>query len=824
MAEVAASLPTNPVARRKLMRSLSCPASTESCTAVGRSVALQMLMSSSMLQLRRQLLLLLSRLRSGVVPAVSMLRPKGAPGTLAVAALLAVVVRRALVARSRAMSGCRRRFWREMMRCAVSYEDWAHAAKMLERETPRSGESGLYDEELVRNKLQELRQRRREGSLREMVFTLRTDLLRNLGNMCNPKLHNGRLQVPKLIRDYIEEVSGQLKLVCESNSEELDLEEKLAFVHETRHAFGRTALLLSGGATLAAFHLGVVKALVDNHLLPRIMAGSSAGSIICAIIASKSRSEIESFFQDNLQTIKFFDRMGGVLAVMRRVARQGAVHEIRQLQRLMMDMTDNMTFQEAYDRTGRVLGITVCSSRKHEPPRCLNYLTSPNVLIWSAVTASCAFPGLFEAQELMAKDRFGNVVPYHLAPLSSEGTGRTTPIPSARRWRDGTLESDLPMMQLKELFNVNHFIVSQANPHIAPWLRVKEIARAYGGDFSGKVANILEMEVKHRFSQLLELGLPLGGFAKLFTQDWEGDVTIVMPATLAQYSKIIVNPSFMDIKMALNQGRRCTWERLSAIKATCAIEFALDESAVLLNHMRRLKSRTERATASAATTPTAPSRPSIHRRIPSWNFVAGENKPNFLEDDILADSGRREVAAAPPSPNVCYTPHCRAEEGAAAKAAEQQADDPVLNSWTRSGGPVMRSTSSKRFAELLQGLDIAAVKASQRASFLEELGDRRGIPLTPNSFVLAEGDLLQPEKVGNGYVLNIVKKVDYILTPKAGDPEERHVPYPDGAADTMESCSSSSGSECGDDDEPLLSCKAAGRSPAEEASLLCHGQ
>lgn len=44
------------------------------------------------------------------------------------------------------------------------------------------------------------------------------------------------------------------------------------------------------------------------------------------------------------------------------------------------------------------------------------------------------------------------------------------------------------MMQLKELFNVNHFIVSQANPHIAPFLRFKEIVRVYGGDFAAKVS------------------------------------------------------------------------------------------------------------------------------------------------------------------------------------------------------------------------------------------------------------------------------------------------------------------------------------------------
>ena len=49
-----------------------------------------------------------------------------------------------------------------------------------------------------------------------------------------------------------------------------------------------------------------------------------------------------------------------------------------------------------------------------------------------------------------------------------------------------------------------------------------------------QLAQLVEMEVKHRCNQVLELGFPLGGLAKLFAQDWEGDVTVVMPATLAQ--------------------------------------------------------------------------------------------------------------------------------------------------------------------------------------------------------------------------------------------------------------------------------------------------
>ena len=111
------------------------------------------------------------------------------------------------------------------------------------------------------------------------------------------------MQVPKLIKEYIEEVSTQLRMVCESDTDEILLEEKLAFVQETRHAFGRTALLLSGGASLGSFHVGVVKTLVEHKLLPRIIAGSNVGSIICSIVATQTWPEIESFFTDSLQNV-----------------------------------------------------------------------------------------------------------------------------------------------------------------------------------------------------------------------------------------------------------------------------------------------------------------------------------------------------------------------------------------------------------------------------------------------------------------------------------------------------------------------------------------
>ncbi|KAL6555359.1 mitogen-activated protein kinase tyrosine protein phosphatase sdp1 [Orobanche gracilis] len=583
---------------------------------------------------------------------------------------MAFLLKRYTNVKVRAEMAYRRKFWRNMMRAALTYEEWADAAKMLDKETLRMNESDLYDEELVKNKVQELRHRRQEGSLRDIIFYTRADLVRNLGNMCNPELHKGRLHVPRLIKEYIDEVATQLRMVCDSDSLELLLEEKLAFVHETRHAFDRTALLLSGGASLGAYHVGVVKTLVEHKLLPRIIAGSSVGSIMCSVVATCSWPELQSFFEDSWHSIQFFDQMGGIFTVFKRVMTQGAVHEIRQLQIMLSHLTNNLTFQEAYDMTGRILGITVCSSRKHEPPRFLNYLTSPHVVIWSAVTASCAFPGLFEAQELMAKDRSGDIVPYH--PPFHLGPDEASSGASARRWRDGSLEIDLPMIQLKELFNVNHFIVSQANPHIAPLLRVKEIIRAYGGNFAAKLAHLAEMEVKHRCNQMLEaeLGFPLGGLARLFAQDWEGDVTVVMPATLAQLSKIIQNPSYVELQKAANQGRRCTWEKLSAIKANCGIELALDECVTILNHMRRLKRSAERAAAASSSSHglSTTVRFNASKRIPSWNVIARENSTGSLEEDLLADVQGRNW-------QTYRYPH------------ESETAD--LNSWTRSGGPYL---------------------------------------------------------------------------------------------------------------------------------------
>ena len=90
-------------------------------------------------------------------------------------------------------------------------------------------------------------------------------------------------------------------------------------------------------------------------------------------------------------------------------------------------MIGDITFLEAFDRTGRVLNIAVTRSDGRAPPLLCNYLTTPHLLVYSASLASCSIPGIYQAVELMAKGQNGEIEPYF-------------PRDHGWRWTDGGLQ------------------------------------------------------------------------------------------------------------------------------------------------------------------------------------------------------------------------------------------------------------------------------------------------------------------------------------------------------------------------------------------------
>jgi predicted acylesterase/phospholipase RssA len=51
--------------------------------------------------------------------------------------------------------------------------------------------------------------------------------------------------------------------------------------------------MLSGGAHFGKFHFGLLKALYEQDLMPRIVSGSSVGSLVLAAVCSKPIDEFE---------------------------------------------------------------------------------------------------------------------------------------------------------------------------------------------------------------------------------------------------------------------------------------------------------------------------------------------------------------------------------------------------------------------------------------------------------------------------------------------------------------------------------------------------
>jgi TAG lipase/steryl ester hydrolase/phospholipase A2/LPA acyltransferase len=419
-----------------------------------------------------------------------------------------------------------------------------------------------------------------------MLYLVRTALSREIGGMTNIRLYkHSHIGTKNLIERYIDSTLETIRALVETSAHRLpagiETKDILEQVVYARQAFGRSALLLSGGATFGMNHVGVLKALFEAKLLPRIISGASAGSIVCAVLCTRTDEEIpellKKFPYGDLAVFEDKTKEDGLLERIGRFLTQGAWIDMKHLTRVMHELLGDMTFQEAYNRTRRILNITVSSASIYELPRLLNYVTSPNVMIWSAVAASCSVPLLFSAAHLLVKNPItGEHVPWN---------------PTPQRWVDGSVENDLPMTRLAEMFNVNHFIVSQVNPHVVPFLAKDDAAITHAAqspsscttttDWVFTIANLAKGEALHRMHVLADLGIFPNIVTKarsVLSQKYSGDITILPEINYRDFPRMLKNPTSEFMLHACLSGERATWPKLSRIKNHCAVELELDNA------------------------------------------------------------------------------------------------------------------------------------------------------------------------------------------------------------------------------------------------------
>lgn len=465
---------------------------------------------------------------------------------------------------------------RQVLHDTSEYAEWQTAALRIDEilganSWRKDPSSDLFNYRLVATRLARLKSLGTDN-VDELVSELRSGLMRHLAGIGSDALYGVALGGTKhIIEDYIGAVCEQLRALSVGRfGSRLDAKAKYAFLHETRQAFGRTALMLSGGASLGLYHVGVILVLRKLHLLPKVVCGSSVGAMIGAMLCCKPDSELDNLLLPGAINFDIFENLHGprIKTRVMRFLERGYLMDIGKLRTFLRKNLGDVTFAEAFTITGRVFNVSVLST-EHEPAFLLNYLTAPSVLVWSAACASCALPGLFEPVELMAK-RDGKIEPYH---------------PSAMQWSDGSMERDLPMERVAELFNVNHFIVSQVNPHVVPF--VSENGPSGGaaadkglfGRFRDAAKFLMWSELRHRVLQFAHV-FPAQGRAisKLITQPYFGDINIVPEVSIADFEQLLKNPSYERLLHCVRQGERATFLRVAQIRDNLAIERVLDEA------------------------------------------------------------------------------------------------------------------------------------------------------------------------------------------------------------------------------------------------------
>lgn len=463
------------------------------------------------------------------------------------------------------------------IRSAKTYTDW------LSAQTEWEALSGIHDwrgntkrlkydvhsypYDAVKAHQHQLETALKNKDSKSLLSNLTEGLYRLLNEINEPELYTvSALGSKQLTKDYFNTISRCIDYLCLDKA--LPYQGKINLLKAAQKNLGAPALMLSGGGTFGIYHLGVIKALHEQHLIPDIICGTSMGSIAAGILATHNDAELSALFNNTRQK----DYAPLKKLAPQEMTKQTCLLDSQRLYDCIESNIGNMTFAEAYKHTGRTVSITVSPTRHNQKPRILNHLTSPNVLIAYASKASCSVPGLFPPVQL--QQRVNNK---QLAYCKEE------------QWIDGSFATDIPRQRMSRLFNVNFFIVSQANPHILPFVKAKQkkgllpalqdIATETLHAQSLAILNVLRRRNKHAFFRSW-----IDHCASMIDQDYQGDINIHPTFPLKWYRRFMINPTNDELDYLIGLGEKATWPKISQINEQTSLHRKLSKA---LTHLEK---------------------------------------------------------------------------------------------------------------------------------------------------------------------------------------------------------------------------------------------
>ena len=272
-----------------------------------------------------------------------------------------------------------------------------------------------------------------------------------------------------------------------------------------------------------------------------------------------------------------------VKAILRNLA-PGKRRNMRQadLIKIIEKIIPDVTFEEAFQISGLKINISIAPHQTHQKSRLLNAITSPNVMLREAVLASCCIPGVFPPVRLAARDVDGNKVPY---------------LPN-RKWVDGSISDDLPMKRLSRLYGVNHFIVSQTNPIILPFISAEKSKDGVISTLSQTGLKTMKdwgLAASHILRKPLRsneyISRLLNGYISLVSQTYTGDINILPTSHYKNPAKVMASRSMEEVLQLMNEGEQSTWPVIERIRVQTHISRILNKiieelDSGMINHSR----------------------------------------------------------------------------------------------------------------------------------------------------------------------------------------------------------------------------------------------
>lgn len=122
-----------------------------------------------------------------------------------------------------------------------------------------------------------------------------------MADLGNPNLYSySRIGTKKLVDDFTNEIVKELQGLAEDcciDCPRFIIKSTIELFKELKHSYGNTALLLSGGGSLGTHHIGVMKALFEQGLLPKIICGSSSGALMASFACTRCEDDFDKLVQ-----------------------------------------------------------------------------------------------------------------------------------------------------------------------------------------------------------------------------------------------------------------------------------------------------------------------------------------------------------------------------------------------------------------------------------------------------------------------------------------------------------------------------------------------